>query len=238
MHQQNGDRSCASEAIGGAHHGPVLVYMSKVADAFTADGSTPFFKVFQDTWRKNTAGGGGSDDFWGTKDLNKNCGKMDVKIPANLAPGDYLLRAEAIALHAAGGVNGAQFYVTCYQITVTGGGSSSPAGVSFPGAYKATDPGIQINIYQNLASYAAPGPAVIAGGTEAVAGSAGSAVTATGGAPVATATPTTMRTSTVATSAAPVPTNGGSCSVARYGQCGGNGYTGCRTCESDELKNI
>ncbi|CAN9359916.1 glycosyl hydrolase family 61-domain-containing protein [Alternaria alternata] len=235
MHQQNGDRSCANEAIGGAHYGPVLVYMSKVADASTADGSTPFFKVFQDTWAKNTAGGGGSDDYWGTKDLNKNCGKMDVKIPTDLAPGDYLLRAEAIALHAASGAGGAQFYITCYQITVTGGGSSSPAGVAFPGAYKATDPGIQINIYQNLASYVAPGPAVIAGGTEAVAGSAGSAVTATGGAPVATSTATTMKTSAIATSAAAVPTNGGgagACSVAKYGQCGGNGYSGCKTCAS------
>ncbi|CAE7177285.1 hypothetical protein PTT_14450 [Pyrenophora teres f. teres 0-1] len=235
MHQQNGDRSCANEAIGGAHYGPVLVYMSKVADASTADGSAPFFKIFQDTWAKNTGGGGGSDDYWGTKDLNKNCGKMDVKIPANLASGDYLLRAEAIALHASSGLGGAQFYMTCFQITVTGGGSSSPAGVSFPGAYKATDPGIQINIYQNLASYVAPGPAVIAGGTEAIAGQAGSAVTATGGAPVATPTATTMKTSTVASSTAAAPTNGGGsggCTVAKFGQCGGSGWAGCTTCAS------
>lgn len=96
------------EAIGGAHYGPVLVYLSKVADAATADGSSSFFKIYQDTWAKNSAGGGGSDDFWGTKDLNTNCGKMDVKIPADLAAGDYLLRAEAIALHSASGLNGAQ----------------------------------------------------------------------------------------------------------------------------------
>jgi cellulase len=76
---------------------------------------------------------------------------MDVKIPSGLAPGDYLLRAEAIALHAAGSPGGAQFYLTCYQITVTGGGSASPgggsaspAGVTFPGAYKANDPGVQV----------------------------------------------------------------------------------------------
>lgn len=106
---------------------------------------------------------------------------MDVMIPSNLAPGDYLLRAEAIALHSASGAGGAQFYITCYQITVTGGGSSNPAGVLFPGAYKAADPGIQINIYQKLSSYVAPGPAIISGGTEAVAGQAGSTVTATAG---------------------------------------------------------
>lgn len=174
MHQQPNDRSCSNEAIGGAHYGPVLVYMSKVTNSATADGSTPFFKIYQDTWGSNSAGSSGSDDYWGTKDLNTHCGKLDVKIPAGLAPGDYLLRAEAIALHAAGGSGGAQFYLTCYQLTVTGSGTTNPTGVSFPGAYKATDPGILINIYQKLTKYVAPGPAVISGGTEAVAGKAGS----------------------------------------------------------------
>ncbi|KAI8935830.1 hypothetical protein NX059_007347 [Plenodomus lindquistii] len=240
MHQQNGDRSCSNEAIGGAHHGPVLVYLSKVADAATADGSSAFFKIFEDTWAKNSAGGGGSGDYWGTKDLNANCGKMDIKIPANLTPGDYLLRAEAIALHSASGLGGAQFYLTCYQITITGSGSSNPAGVSFPGAYKATDPGIQINIYQNLASYVAPGPAVIAGGIEAVAGSKpGSIATATGGASQPTATvskaavSSTLQTSVKKTSAAQAAPSGsgiGVCTAAKYQQCGGIGYKGCTIC--------
>jgi hypothetical protein len=48
----------------------------------------------------------------------------------------------------------------CAQINITGGsGSKSPATVSIPGAYKATDPGILINIYQTLSSYTIPGPA-------------------------------------------------------------------------------
>lgn len=38
---------------------------------------------------------------------------MNVVIPSDIAPGDYLLRAEVIALHTAGQANGAQFYVTC-----------------------------------------------------------------------------------------------------------------------------
>ena len=84
--------------------------MSKVSDAATADGSAPFFKVFQDSWAKASATSQGSDDYWGTKDLNANCGKMSLTIPADLAPGDYLLRAEAIALHSAQGPGGAQFY--------------------------------------------------------------------------------------------------------------------------------
>lgn len=109
MHQQPGDRSCSSEAIGGAHYGPVQVYMAKVSDSSTAVGSSAsWFKVFADTWASK--GASGSDDAWGTKDLNACCGRMNVKIPSDIAPGDYLLRAEALALHAAGSSGGAQFY--------------------------------------------------------------------------------------------------------------------------------
>jgi lytic cellulose monooxygenase (C1-hydroxylating) len=92
MHQQPNDRSCSNEAIGGAHYGPVLVYLSAVSDSSTAVGSDgSWFKIFEDTW---ASGGGstGSDDYWGTKDLNTCCGRMDVLIPDDIAPGDYLLR--------------------------------------------------------------------------------------------------------------------------------------------------
>lgn len=169
MHQQPGDRSCSNEAIGGAHYGPVLVYMAAVSDASSAAGAdAAWFKVFQDTWASN--GTSGSDDNWGTKDLNTCCGMMDVKIPEDIAPGDYLLRAEAIALHAAGSSGGAQFYMTCYQITVAGSGTTDPDTVSIPGAYAASDPGILINIYQTLTAYEAPGPTVYAGGSTRSAG--------------------------------------------------------------------
>ena len=220
-------------------YGPVQVYLSKVTDSKTADGSTPWFKIFEDTWAKASSTSTGSDDYWGTKDLNKNCGKMDLKIPSGLAAGDYLLRAEAIALHAAGGLNGAQFYITCFQLTVTGSGSTTPSGVSLPGAYKATDPGIQINIYQQLSTYIAPGPSVVAGGIIATAGKAGSVATATGGSPATSApaaTTSAKATSTLVTSAKPTSTGaaGGACATpaAKYAQCGGSGFTGCTTCVS------
>lgn len=64
----------------------------------------------------------------------------------------------------AGGLNGAQFYPSCYQITVAGNGSASPAGVSFPGAYKNTDPGILVDIHAKMSTYIDPGPTVYAGG--------------------------------------------------------------------------
>jgi len=171
MHQQANDRSCANEAIGGAHYGPVMVYLSQVDDAASADGSAPWFKVYQNSWASNPSGGSGDDDFWGVKDMNNCCGLVDVKIPDDIPAGDYLLRAEVIALHTAGGDGGAQFYMTCYQITVEGGGSASPATVEFPGAYSSSDPGILVNIHAALDSYVAPGPEVYEGGTIKEAGS-------------------------------------------------------------------
>ena len=48
MHQHN-SRDCSQEAIGGAHHGPVIIYMSKVEDATTATGASgEWFKVAED----------------------------------------------------------------------------------------------------------------------------------------------------------------------------------------------
>jgi cellulase len=112
MHQQSNSRDCKTEGIGGAHWGPVMAYMGKVEDAAKADGSGEFFKVYENGWAKAPGSSQGDADFWGTKDLNYNCGKLDFKIPSDIAPGDYLLRAEAIALHAAGPAGGAQHYGT------------------------------------------------------------------------------------------------------------------------------
>ncbi|XXG97944.1 hypothetical protein Hte_004260 [Hypoxylon texense] len=226
MHAQPGDRSCGSEAIGGAHYGPVNVYLSQVPDASSADGSTPWYKIFADSW--SAKGSVGDGDNWGTNDLNACCGKMDVPIPADTPTGDYLLRAEVIALHTASSAGGAQFYVSCYQISVTGNSAKAaalPAGVSLPGALKSSDPGIQINIHSKISQYVNPGPAVIASGTTKQAGSACSAgcakTCAVGSGPVGTAI-----------GSAPKPTSGAgdACSLQRYAQCGGQGYTGCTTC--------
>lgn len=221
MHQQPGDRSCSNEAIGGAHYGPVIVYMAAVSDAASATGAdSAWFKVFQDTWSSN--GTSGSSDNWGTKDLNTCCGMMDVLIPEDLAPGDYLLRAEAIALHSAGSEGGAQFYMTCYQLTVTGSGTAAPDTVSIPGAYNASDSGILINIYQSLATYDAPGPTVYSGGSTKSAGApcanceatctAGSASTGLASSGAAAATSTLASSSSAAVTTSPATTSAASSS--------------------------
>jgi cellulase len=56
-----------------------------------------------------------------------------------------------------------RFYITCFQINLTGSGTATPSGVSFAGAYSAQDPGILIDIYQTITNYVIPGPAVFTG---------------------------------------------------------------------------
>jgi cellulase len=108
MHQQPNDRGCTTQAIGGNHFGPVMVYMSKVDDATSADGaSASWFKVSEFGY---IAG----NKTWGTDMLNENCGRYTFPVPSKIPAGNYLVRAEAIALHTASQVNGAQFYMSCY----------------------------------------------------------------------------------------------------------------------------
>ena len=147
MHQQPNDRSCATEAIGGDHWGPINIYMAKVDDALTAVGSSSsWFKISEMGLPSN------NPEYWATEVLNDNCGHFTFTIPS-IAPGQYLLRAEVIALHVASTVGGAQFYMSCFQLQVGGSGSAEPDTVNFPGAYGASDPGILIDIYTSPKAY-------------------------------------------------------------------------------------
>ncbi|KAG8924305.1 hypothetical protein FRC00_005257, partial [Tulasnella sp. 408] len=207
MHQQPGDRTCTTEAIGGNHDGPVIIYMSKVSDASTAAGSSAsWFKIWQNGLV--TADATTQTYTWATDVMNSNCGKVSFTIPAAIPSGDYLLRAEVIALHVAGSSGGAQHYMSCFQLTVTNGGSGNPAGVSFPGAYSLTDPGILFNLYTSFTTYTIPGPTVYTSG-----GTAG------------TTTTTTTKTSSTTSKASSTTTASGATQTL-YGQCGGQGWTG------------
>jgi cellulase len=104
----------------------------------------------------------------------------------------------------------------CAQIRVTGSGTNKGSNfVSFPGAYKANDAGIQVNIYDATGkpymggkAYSVPGPAPLtcAAGQEGGSGS----------------TPSTQEP-------APVP-EAPAAGAALYAQCGGKTWTGPTTC--------
>ena len=61
------------------------------SSAAAADGSTPWFKIFESGYDSAT-------DTWGNDVINDGCGKQELTIPSDIADGDYLLRAETIAL--------------------------------------------------------------------------------------------------------------------------------------------
>lgn len=84
---------------------------------------------------------------------------VNVQIPKCIENGDYFLRVEHIALHSASSVGGAQLYISCAQLRVTGGtGTYKPNLMSFPGAYSPNDPGLVVNIYYPVpTNYKAPG---------------------------------------------------------------------------------
>lgn len=90
--------------------------------------------------------------------------EVSFALPKALPSGKYLVRVESIALHQASSPGGAQIYLACGQIEVTGGGNGSPGPmVAFPGAYKTGEAGLIWSYYPVKTSYTAPGPAVWSG---------------------------------------------------------------------------
>ncbi|KAI0663244.1 glycoside hydrolase [Cubamyces menziesii] len=153
------DQRTGEDAISAGHKGPVQVYIAKApSTAATFDGQGT-------VWTKIYSSGllNAQSQEWATDVVNANNGKHSVVIPSSLPAGEYLLRAEIIALHVAMSYPGAQFYIGCAQVKITGGGSANPPKIALPGAYKSTDPGITVNIYNNLQSYTAPGGPVWSG---------------------------------------------------------------------------
>jgi cellulase len=85
-------------------------------------------------------------------------------LPKNLAPGNYVIRHEIIALHGAQNDNGAQLYPQCLNLKVGGSGTVKPTGgVEGTKLYRRDEEGIRFNVYAGKTSYTFPGPAVWTG---------------------------------------------------------------------------
>lgn len=158
-----------------SHHGPVIDYLAKCDgdDCTTVDKETlKFFKIDE----AGLIDGSSAPGKWASDELIAADGKWSVTIPESLAPGQYVLRHEIIALHSAGSANGAQNYPQCFNLEVTGSGSANPEGVLGTALYTPEDAGILVGIYSPLGdSYEIPGPALWDGA------SSGSSGPATGG---------------------------------------------------------
>ncbi|TFK98047.1 glycoside hydrolase [Pterulicium gracile] len=152
------DSNDGDDPIASSHKGPVITYLAKVDNAATANpANLKWFKI-QEEGLYDVAGQKWAVD----KVISNKAGKYTFTMPKCVPSGQYLMRHEIIALHGGASYPGSQFYMGCAQINVTGGGSASPATVSFPGAYKGSDPGITYPLYwPTPSSYTIPGPAVL-----------------------------------------------------------------------------
>ncbi|KAI0505584.1 glycoside hydrolase family 61 protein [Xylaria bambusicola] len=150
-------QSGSNDVMDPGHKGPVMAYLKKVSNATQDSGvGSGWFKIQES---------GFTNGIWGTDIVINSGGNQQIRIPDCIEPGQYLLRAEMIALHGARSVNGAQLYMECAQINIKGSkGTKKPATSSIPGIYKSNDPGLLIDIYNNPPTnsnpYRIPGPAL------------------------------------------------------------------------------
>ncbi|KAJ8508421.1 hypothetical protein ONZ45_g9306 [Pleurotus djamor] len=197
-------------------YGPMLTYLAQCPGS-TCTGvnanSLKWFKIDQSGLISGTVGKG----YWGSGKMIDQNNSWTTTIPSSVPSGSYLIRFETIALHSLP----AQFYPECAQIQITGGGSKAPSAselVSFPGGYKNTDPGINLNLYSNEAqtstSYIIPGPPLYGSG------------------PTTQPNPGTTSTRPASSSAPPVSTQPPAGTIPQYGQCGGIGWSGATACIS------
>jgi hypothetical protein len=175
--------------------GPMLTYMAScgpvTCDKFN-QADAQWFKIDQ-VGRKPNNGE------WVQQDL-MNGGVASVKIPQNIAPGNYLIRHEIIALHLATSLGGAEFYPGCAQLKIGGNGNGVPKAselVRIPGAYRDDNPGIfDPSVFDANAPYQFPGPSV----ANLVAGSGSGSPS-----PSDTSLPASPTESTVTPQASPKP---------------------------------
>ncbi|KAF7349818.1 hypothetical protein MVEN_01282000 [Mycena venus] len=217
------------------HPGVVNIYMAEApagTDVADWDGSgTVWFKIYE----ISADADGETITF-----PSQNLAQVTFTIPPDTPSGQYLIRAEQIALHVAETYGGAQFYIGCAQVEVTGGGTGVPGPlVAFPGAYTGNEPGILINIYYPIpTNYTQPGPPVWTGGavvTPPPVSSTGTTTRAsttitTTSTKASTTTSTKASTTTISSTTTSSTTSSSGTTSPEYGQCGGLGWTGPTVC--------
>ncbi|KAF1973745.1 hypothetical protein BU23DRAFT_464059 [Bimuria novae-zelandiae CBS 107.79] len=173
------------------HPGPIThMLFGPVDSAKAATGVGSWFKIDELDY---------VDGKWANEIMGAANMSHEFTLPTGLPSGEYLLRSEMLALHGAQTVGGAQFYIGCAQLKITGTGKAGACGptIELPGAYKAEDPNIYIpNVYNGFdaTNYTAPG------------GPVGTCDGSAPAAPKPSSNSTTPATS-AAPSAAPVPTS-------------------------------
>ena len=158
-----------------SHHGPVMTYMAYCgADADTCMRAEKmelkFFEIdavglidpFATLDEYYSAFG-----IWATDVLIHTNSTYTVQVPPSLAPGNYVIRHELIALHYALDPGlGPQHYPQCIDVMVSGGGTEVLGGLPGTELYgrPSDEAGLKYDISQDpLPPYTVPGPGLVEG---------------------------------------------------------------------------
>lgn len=154
-----------------SHNGPIQSYLARCDSSNTnaSDGCASVdkmkleFSKIDDSAPVFLNESGGPPGSWATEILIANNNSWLIEVPRGLRPGPYVLRHEIIALHYANATNGAQNYPQCFNLWVAEGSANSTEITNAMGTlatdmYHENDPGILIDIYQNMTTYKIPGP--------------------------------------------------------------------------------
>lgn len=153
------------------HHGPMMHYLANAGADFA---SVDKFKL---KWNKIDQLGMIDPDhswnmsatqpagYYAADQLIVQGGRWDFQVPEAIAKGNYVLRAETIAIHYSMLKDGTQHYPQCINIEVTEGGSDHLyGGVIGTQLYNPNEPGIGIfNVFSThpvLSNYSIPGPPI------------------------------------------------------------------------------
>jgi cellulase len=158
-----------------SHVGPVLTYLASCQGRCTnaKKEALRWVKIDELGWLNST----GWDELdlggtWAANVLIANSYSWVVKLPQQLAEGEYVLRHEIIALHVAEALDGAQAYPQCVNLRV-GKGRGDGEGEELGGGgvlaselYSMRDEGILVDVHQKIEGYKIPGPALWVGATK------------------------------------------------------------------------
>jgi len=145
---QPGDNAAIDQWISHGHKGPIMVSMARLPSSGSIF-DAQWFKIFNMGITYYDANNFNNVKWASADTLNSYAGVISFTIPSDLAPGSYILRTELLALHEAMYSSGAQPYVKCADLIITGSGTANPPGVKIPSASWATldHPGILFNAY-------------------------------------------------------------------------------------------
>ncbi|KAL8895009.1 MAG: hypothetical protein Q9207_008334, partial [Kuettlingeria erythrocarpa] len=187
-----------------SHHGPVMDYLANCnGECTTVDKTKLQFNKIDEQGLISYTSQPGS---WASDKMIAANNSWTVTVPKSVAPGNYVLRHETIALHSAGNADGAQNYPQCINLKVTGSGTDKLAsGTLGTELYTPTDPGILVNIYEKL-TYIIPGPKLYSGAESGTAPTATATSSSDGYGVIPTGSGASSSPVIASTTAAPFPT--------------------------------